>query len=100
MNELGNGALVVLAVIAGIGLLYVGAPFFIPFFLALMIAYALSPLVDMLVKVLRYRVLAATVVVGAALALLAGGMYAWSDDLTALWQRVPEATRTVADSLK
>jgi len=100
MNELGNGALVVLAVIAGIGLLYLGAPFFIPFFLAMMIAYALSPLVDVLEKFLRWRVLAATVVVGASLALLGAGMYAWSDDLAALWQRVPEATRTVADSLK
>lgn len=100
MNELGNGALVVLAVIAGIGLLYLGAPFFIPFFLAMMIAYALSPLVDVLERFLRYRVIAATVVVGASLALLTAGMYAWSDDVAALWQRVPEATRTVADSLK
>src|SRR5688572_11832774 len=100
MNELGNGALVVLAVIAGIGLLYLGAPFFIPFFLAMMIAYALSPLVDVLEKFLRWRVLAATVVVGTSLALLGAGMYAWSDDMAALWQRVPEATRTIADSLK
>lgn len=100
LNALASGALVVLAVIASIMMLYFGAPFFIPFFLALMISYALSPLVDMLTRVLRWRVVSATVVVMATLGLLGAGMYAWSDDLAALWQRVPEATRTVADSLK
>lgn len=100
LNDLAGGALVVLAVIAAVMMLHFGAPFFIPFFTALMISYALSPLVDILTRFLRWRVLSATVVVGATLALLGAGMYAWSDDLAALWQRVPDATRTVADSLK
>lgn len=100
LNELGNGALVVLAVIAGVFLLYFGAPFFIPFFVALLIAYALSPLVDVLTKFLRWRVVSATIVVATTLALLGAGLYAWSDDVAALWQRLPEATRSVAESLK
>ena len=100
LSDLASGALVVLAVIASIMLLYFGAAFFIPFFMALMISYALSPLVEVLTRFLRWRVLSATVVVTTTLALLGAGMYAWSDDVAALWQRVPEATRSVADSLK
>lgn len=100
LNDLGNGALVVLAVIASILLLQWGAPFFIPFFVAVMIAYALSPVTELLTRVLRWRILATTVVVLSTLGLLGAGVYAWSDDVAALWQRVPEATRTISDSLK
>ncbi len=100
MNDLGNSALVVLAIIASILLLQWGAPFFIPFFVAVMISYALTPVTDLLTRVLRFRVLATTVVVLSTLGLLGAGMYSWSDDVAALWQRVPEATRTISDSLK
>ncbi len=100
MNDLGNGALVVLAVIASILLLQWGAPFFIPFFVAVMIAYALTPATDLLTKILRFRILATTVVVLSTLGLIGAGIYAWSDDVAALWQRVPEVTRTVSESLK
>ena len=51
----GDRALVVLATVAAILLLYWGAPFFIPLFVALLIAYALSPLVDQLMRLVRYR---------------------------------------------
>ena len=44
-----------LAVIAAIFLLHWGAPFFIPLFIALMIAFALSPLVDVIERVVRWR---------------------------------------------
>ncbi len=100
MNDLGNGALVVLAVIASILLLQWGAPFFIPFFVAVMIAYALTPATDLLTRLLRLRILAATVVVLSTLGLLGAGLYAWSDDIAALWQRVPDVTRTISDSVK
>ena len=100
MDSYGSKALVVLAVIAVIGLLYWGAPFFIPMLVALMIAYALSPVCDALTKVLRWRVLSATVVVAGVLGLMGAAAYAWSDDVAMLWERVPEATKAISNSLK
>jgi len=100
LNEVGNGALLVLAVIAGIGVLHVGAPFFIPLFVGLLIAYALSPITDFLTRYLRWRALAATVVVSGVIALIGLGAWTWSDDMAALWQRVPEAAQSISKSLK
>ncbi len=48
-----NWPLTVIAVIAVILLLNYGAPFFIPLFVALLISYALSPLVDQLTRLVR-----------------------------------------------
>jgi predicted PurR-regulated permease PerM len=93
-------AMVVLAVIALIFLLHWGAPFFIPLFIALLIAYALSPVADFLTRFVRWRVLSATLVVTGLLAVGGAGVWAWSDDMAALWQRVPDVTRSVSDSLK
>ncbi|HUP28617.1 MAG TPA: AI-2E family transporter [Usitatibacter sp.] len=100
LGELGNGALVMLAVIAGIGVLYVGAPFFIPLFVALLIAFALTPVTDQLTRLVRYRAAAAGLVVAGVLALMGLGGWAWSDDAVALWERVPEAAKKIATSLK
>jgi predicted PurR-regulated permease PerM len=100
LNELGNGALVVLAVIAGVGVLHVGAPFFIPLFVGLLIAYALSPVTDFLTRFLRWRVLSAAVVVSGVIGLIGVGAWAWSDDIAALWNRVPEAAQSISKSLK
>lgn len=100
LGELGNGALVMLAVIAGIGVLYVGAPFFIPLFVALLIAFALSPVADLLTRVVRFRSLSAALVVLGLLGLIGLGGWAWSDDAVALWERVPEAAKTISSSLK
>jgi predicted PurR-regulated permease PerM len=99
-NEFGNGALVMLAVIAGVGVLYVGAPFFIPLFVGLLIAYALSPVTDLLTRVVRFRALSAGLVVSGVLALMGLGAWAWSDDAVALWERVPEAAKSISASLK
>ena len=62
-----------LQVVAAIGvvlLLYWGAPFFVPLFLALFISHALSPLVTGLTVVVRLRALAAALVVTALVALM------------------------------
>jgi predicted PurR-regulated permease PerM len=93
-------ALGVLAATAMVLLLHWGAPFFIPLFVALLIAYALSPVVDVLTGVVRLRVLSATLVVAAVLALIGTAAWAWSDDVQALWERVPEVARSVTDSFK
>lgn len=100
MDAYGNKALVVLAVLGGIFLLHWGAPFFIPLLVALMIAYALSSVTELLTRVLRWRVLAATVVVSGLLGIMGAAAWAWSDDVVALWQRVPEASRAIAASFK
>jgi predicted PurR-regulated permease PerM len=100
MDTLSRGSLVVLAVVAAVFLLHWGAPFFIPLFIALIISYALAPLTDAITRLVRWRVLGASLVVSAVVGLLGAGAWAWSDDVVALWQRVPEATKTIAASLK
>ena len=100
MDVLARGALVMLAVIGGIVFLSWGAPFFIPLFVALMIAYALAPLTDIVERMVKWRVVAASIVLSAVVGLLGVGIWAWSDDFALLWQRLPEITRSVADSLK
>jgi predicted PurR-regulated permease PerM len=100
MDVYARRALVVLAVIAVVFLLHWGAPFFIPLFIALLIAYALSPVADLVTRFVRWRILSATLVVASVLALLGVGVWAWSDDVSALWQKLPEVTRSVSASLK
>ena len=100
MTGFGNRALVVLAAIAVIFLLHYGAPFFIPLLLGLLISYALSPIVDVLTRLLRWRVLSATVVLAALVGLTATAVWTWSDDVAAIWDRVPEAAKTISKSLQ
>ena len=100
MKSWGERALVILAGIAVVFLLHWGAPFFIPFFLALILAYALSPLVDALTRFIRYRVAAATLVVAAVLALIGAGAWAASDDVQRLWEQVPTAAKAISGSFK
>ena len=100
MDAFADRALAVLAIIATIFLLHWGAPFFIPLFVAMIIAFALSPVVDWLTRLLRWRVLSATVVVASVLALLGTATWSWRDDVERIWEQVPVAARAVADSVK
>ena len=100
MDTFGDRALAVLAIIACVFLLHWGAPFFIPLTVAIIIAFALSPLVDELTRFLRWRVLSAAVVVATVLALLAGAAWSWRDDMERLWDQMPVVARAVADSVK
>jgi len=96
----GQRSLFVIAVIASLYLLHWGAPFFIPLFVAILISYALSPVVDQLTRLVRVRGIAAAIVV---LALVAGlGFAAWSsgDDIQAVWQRMPDAVKTISRNLQ
>ncbi|MGZ5046471.1 MAG: AI-2E family transporter [Usitatibacter sp.] len=96
----GNRSLAVLATVAAIMLLYFGAPFFVPLMVALLISFALTPLVDGLTKLLRFRVLAAAVVVLSALGSLGWAAYAWSDDALAIWEKAPAAAKSISKSLQ
>jgi len=100
MDGFGDRALAVLAIIATIFLLYWGAPFFIPLLVAMLIAYALAPIVDLLTRWVRYRVLAATLVVFTVLALIVAGIGSWKDDAERLWAQVPVAARAIANSFR
>jgi predicted PurR-regulated permease PerM len=92
-------ALRVLATIAVIFLLYWGEPFFVPFLLALMISYALGPVVSALTELVRFRVIAAALVVLSIVALIGSAAWAWSDDIEGLIQKVPIAAKTISKSL-
>ena len=100
MDVYARRALVVLAVIAVVFLLHWGAPFFIPLFVAVMLAYALSPVADVVTRFVRWRILSATLVVAAMLGLVGLGGWAWSDDVKGLWEKLPQVTRSVSASLK
>ncbi len=90
----------VIAAVAVVFLLDWGAAFFIPLCIALLISYALSPLVDVLTRVLRLRVLASALVVTALVALLGAAAWIWAPQAGELWQKVPQATRTISRSLQ
>ena len=96
----GNRSLAVLATVAMIMLLYFGAPFFVPLMVALLISFALAPLVDGMTRIVRYRVIAAAIVVLAVLGSMGWAAYAWSDDAMAIWEKVPAATKTISRSLQ
>ena len=90
-------------VVAAIGvvlLLYWGAPFFVPLFLALLISTALSPVVNGLTVLVRWRALAAGLVVTALVALVGVAAWSWSDDVERIWQEMPQAAKTVSRSLQ
>lgn len=98
-SERAARAQVVIAGIAIVFLLYFGASFFVPLLVGVLISYALSPLVDILEKVLRLRVLAATVVLTAVVALIGAAAWTWSDDIDAVWQKIPVAAKSISKSL-
>ncbi|MGB5132869.1 MAG: AI-2E family transporter [Steroidobacteraceae bacterium] len=95
-----NVSLALLATIAVVIALYFGSSVFIPVMLAVLLTYALSPVVDLLHKWKIPRV------VGAALVLLGivGGTgslaYSLSDDLTELIETLPEAARNFRQALR
>ena len=96
----GNKPVAIIAVVATIFLLNWGAPFFIPLFVALLIAYALSPVVALLERVVRYRVAAAAIVVLGIAAMIGVAAWAWSDDVATIWDKVPNAVRSISKSVK
>jgi predicted PurR-regulated permease PerM len=96
----GNRPLMVLVGIAVVFLLYWGEAFFVPLFISLLISYALSPVVDAMTLVVRWRALAAGLVVSSVLAALCLAVYSWSDDAQALWEEVPAATKTISKSVQ
>ena len=90
----------VIAGVAVVFLLHWGAEFFIPLFVSVIIAYALSPVVEHLTRVVRHRVVAAAIVVLSLVGLLAFAAWSWSDDVQAIWLRVPAAAKSVSRTVQ
>jgi predicted PurR-regulated permease PerM len=95
-----NRPLVVLATCAVILLLNFGAPFFVPLFVALLIAFSLSPVVDGLTRIVRVRGVAAAIVVCTILAGLGAAAWSWTDDIATIWEKVPVAAKSISKSLQ
>lgn len=89
-----------IAIVAVVFLLKSGAEFFVPLFVSLLISYALFPVVDNLTRLVRSRVLAAAIVVLAIVGSAGVAAWAWSDDVAAIWQKVPVAARTVSRNVQ
>jgi predicted PurR-regulated permease PerM len=88
-------AIVVLATVAGIGLLRWAAGFFIPFVAGILLAYALRPVTDVLVRARVPRPVSATVVLMLVVGALASGIYALGDDFERAVATLPDAARKI-----
>jgi predicted PurR-regulated permease PerM len=96
----GSRSITFLAAVAAIALLYWGAPFFIPLLVALIISYALSPVVDAITRVVRARVVAAAIVVLTLIALFIAAGWAWQDDVVRIWEKLPGAVKSISKSVQ
>jgi predicted PurR-regulated permease PerM len=97
---LGNHSSRVLAAVSVVFLLYFGAPFFIPLFVSLLIAYALSPVVNAVTTLVRHRVVGAALVMAALLGLFGFAVWAWADDAELLWTEAPAGAKALSRSLQ
>jgi predicted PurR-regulated permease PerM len=95
-----NVAIVVLAAVATIALLRWAAAFFIPFVAGVLIAYALRPIVDTLVRFHLPRAVSATLVLVCVVVALVGGVYSLGDDFERAVATLPEAARKVRVALE
>jgi predicted PurR-regulated permease PerM len=88
-----GGALLFLAVLAGIAALYLGRAFLIPLLLGALTSYALRPVVDALARVRVPRILGAALVVSALAGGLVWGLASLSDNAVSLLEKLPDAAR-------
>ena len=95
-----NVALVVLAVLACIFVLRWAKPVFVPLMLGVMFSYALSPIVDRLVRWRVPRALAAGVLMIAVLGGLGTSAYLLADDAEELVESLPEAAQRLRAALR
>lgn len=94
-----SAALIVLAVIAIVGALYLGRAFFVPLLIGILASYALRPMVNGLQNCRIPRAVAAALV----LTILVGGTswmtYSLADEATVMIEKLPDAARKLRRSL-
>jgi predicted PurR-regulated permease PerM len=93
-------SLAILASCAVMAVLYWAQEVFIPIVLAVLISYALEPLVRSLTRIWIPRLIASALVVVALAGTLAYGAYAFSDDVARLVAEVPEAAAKLRQTLQ
>ena len=92
-------ALIILAVIGVIWMLRLAQPLLVPIVLALLISYALDPVVRRFEKLKIPKVLAAGFMLVALVALLCSGAYVLSDDALAIIADLPAAAQKVREAV-
>jgi len=93
-------ALVVLTVLATLAVLRWASAFFIPLMLGLVFSYALSPVVDALVRLRIPRALGAAMLIVGILGGAGASVYALADDANAVIETLPAAASKLRDSVR
>jgi predicted PurR-regulated permease PerM len=88
-------ALTAIAVVAVVLMLQLMQSVLIPIVLGILISYALSPIVKTLARLWIPRWIGALVAVLVLLAVMAGGVYTFSDDAMAVVREIPEAAQRI-----
>ena len=98
--NLRNTSLVVLAALAGLYVLHWAQAVFVPLLLGLMFSYALTPLVNRMVRLGLPRGLSAALVVLGILGSIGSLGYTLADDAGAMIENIPEAAQKLRRSLE
>jgi len=91
--------LIVLASLLAIATLRWASAFFIPLMIGLLLSYALSPIVDALLRFRIPRAISAAVLIIGLLAGAGGAVYSFSDDASSLIDSLPAAATKLRDKL-
>jgi predicted PurR-regulated permease PerM len=94
-----NASLGVLAVIAFVAALYLARAFFVPLLIGILASYTLSPLVGWLKACYVPRPVGAALVLSVMVGSLIWIAYSLSDDVAAMIEKLPEATRKLRQHL-
>ena len=98
--NLRNTSLVVLAALAGLYVLHWAQAVFVPLLLGLMFSYALTPLVNRMVRLGIPRGLSAALLVAGILGGIGSLGYTLADDAGAMIENIPEAAQKLRRSLE
>jgi predicted PurR-regulated permease PerM len=88
-------ALTILATVAGVYLLHWAQQVFVPVVLAILISYALEPVVRSLMRARIPRPVASAAAVGFLVVSLLSGIYAFTDDAQTIVAKLPDAAQTL-----
>jgi predicted PurR-regulated permease PerM len=94
-----SASLTLLAVVAVIAVLRLAQDVFIPIVLALLVSYALDPVVILLIRLGIHRAIAAAMVLLILLAGVGIGGYRLRDEATAVLDSLPDAARRIRESI-
>jgi predicted PurR-regulated permease PerM len=95
-----NVSLTILAAAAAIYILHWAQEVFIPVVLAILISYALSPVVAALHRIKMPRMIAAALVVAAVSGAVGYGIYSLSDDVTSIVAQLPNAAQRLRQIIR